>query len=460
MGGWVALVQHWYALSAITSPMGSNCSSQLGQICGAARSASVGNCLVCAGEHQPQLHRASCTSTEVEAWCDGPAPPSPLRYQRTVLHLSAARRDVAMAGYSRGAAGAVVAGGCMDSSQRPYAQFSCSSPSNRIDLVTRRANGSFAIREIAQGLSSARAWSTACTSGSTVLIAGGGTSANKSRAADLIDIHSLEISTATDALPTGRWGMACAADDDGAFFGGGIQMGHGGYTTEIIYYDGTSSWRRLTLELSESKESAGATLIATTGDSKVKKLAFSGGWNENTDGQLDSVDCYTVKTSVFSAARSSCGTQGQARLSSAVYWPGAVTVGSSSYIVDNTDLNVLNNSGLHRESLPSYLRSEHSASNPEGGGAIPGAHMAQNGVAVGRLACFYSFTAGPPIRSAVDCFDTLQWRWAQGMNCSAAHKAGGIAAFENAIVVAGGYAPGPNNVGVATTNVVDIFELT
>ena len=53
------------------------CSDQLLLLCGNARRASGGNCLVCAGQHQSQLLDAGCNDPTIEAWCSGVEPPPP-----------------------------------------------------------------------------------------------------------------------------------------------------------------------------------------------------------------------------------------------------------------------------------------------------------------------------------------------------------------------------------------------
>eukprot|EP01047_Picozoa_sp_COSAG01_P042200 COSAG01_NODE_3670_length_5810_cov_30.694099_3_plen_458_part_00 len=45
------------------------CTNALAQLCGAARSASAGNCFVCAGMHQAELMSAGCTNPAIAAWC-------------------------------------------------------------------------------------------------------------------------------------------------------------------------------------------------------------------------------------------------------------------------------------------------------------------------------------------------------------------------------------------------------
>jgi arylsulfatase A-like enzyme len=48
-----------------------SCTNELATVCGAARAATKGNCLVCTGRHQPQLRRAGCRVATLDAWCSG-----------------------------------------------------------------------------------------------------------------------------------------------------------------------------------------------------------------------------------------------------------------------------------------------------------------------------------------------------------------------------------------------------
>ena len=62
---------------AATPPSaGGACSDALGRLCDGARRSSVGNCLICAGQHQYPLQRTGCNSPTIEAWCNGVKPPA------------------------------------------------------------------------------------------------------------------------------------------------------------------------------------------------------------------------------------------------------------------------------------------------------------------------------------------------------------------------------------------------
>ena len=51
-----------------------DCTDSLAQLCSSARRASAGDCLVCAGVHQPELQRVNCNNPTIGAWCSGAAP--------------------------------------------------------------------------------------------------------------------------------------------------------------------------------------------------------------------------------------------------------------------------------------------------------------------------------------------------------------------------------------------------
>ena len=90
----------------ITKGSSTDCTDQLIDNCDGARRASVGNCLVCAGQHARQLQIAHCDNPAIQAWCSGPPPPAvvpvapkelppqylrvdsriPTRYERTLHH--------------------------------------------------------------------------------------------------------------------------------------------------------------------------------------------------------------------------------------------------------------------------------------------------------------------------------------------------------------------------------------
>jgi len=135
-------------------------------------------------------------------------------------------------------------------------------------------------------------------------------------------------------------------------------------------------------------------------------------------------------------------------------------VRTQSYAVDNGVLNFRSSNDIEANwsstPLPDYLQGEPFVpSEPwESTGPIPSSHVPQNGVSVGDgLACFYGLSTSG--WSALHCFDTSQNEWLEPFNCSAAHKAGGIAALGNTVYIAGGYDPSNNN---SITDVVDVFS--
>jgi hypothetical protein len=52
------------------------CQAALVSACSSARSASVGNCYVCADDNERALERAQCTDRSIQAWCSGDAAPA------------------------------------------------------------------------------------------------------------------------------------------------------------------------------------------------------------------------------------------------------------------------------------------------------------------------------------------------------------------------------------------------
>lgn len=57
----------WRAV--LPKPEPTECMLKLEQLCASAKRSSTGNCLVCAGQHQPQLQSAGCTNADFDAYC-------------------------------------------------------------------------------------------------------------------------------------------------------------------------------------------------------------------------------------------------------------------------------------------------------------------------------------------------------------------------------------------------------
>jgi len=95
------------------------------------------------------------------------------------------------------------------------------------------------------------------------------------------------------------------------------------------------------------------------------------------------------------------------------------------------------------------------SSSLENGGAVPAAHVPNNGVAVGDFVCFYGWQSKK--LSAVYCYHTINATWSSAMTCTGIHRGGGIAVIDNTMMVAGGYDPDNKN---TPTDIVDIFEFS
>ena len=342
----------------------------------------------------------------------------------------------------------VIAGGCVDTAGGVGA-YSCVNASDVIDIFDRNLK-----RKTAR-LSEARAWATACAVDNKVIVAGGGTTVKKSRAADVIDD---EVRSNLTALSVGRWGMACASAGPKAYFGGGIGGSHSNYLDVVDEVDSENHWTVAPFELSQARESMGALATENT-------LTFVGGWNELLEEPNSKIiDTFDLRTGALTTTF----------LPSPAYWPGAASVGPSEVVIDNQFLS-LRTQGRplwQTMALPSFLAgpSELPFKSYESGGAVPADHVPENGISVlGCLACFYgapqpqdsrdSRRRPPneevPNAAAVFCFNTQSHTWVPPLNCSARHKAGGIAAIGDTIFVAGGYDPlDPSN---APTDVVDVF---
>jgi hypothetical protein len=142
-----------------------------------------------------------------------------LRFAHRVAKLSSARRDIGAASVG---GRAVFAGGCNRTGD--YAtQFVCTTgTSPNVDVFS--AEG---VLESTVVLGEPRGWICAAPSGtSAVVLAGGGTSGVEphSRAADVLDLDTLEIRSYPEALSVGRWGLGCAAAGGRTYFTGGKRV--------------------------------------------------------------------------------------------------------------------------------------------------------------------------------------------------------------------------------------------
>jgi len=221
-----------------------------------------------------------------------------------VLHLSSPRRDIAVAATSHAV---VIAGGCADSNTTsPYV---CNYPTSDIDVFSPKTHHVLS-------LSSARAWSSACAVGDAVVIAGGGTTAAKSAAADIVDTVHLTVASNESALSEARWGIACASTRNAVVFAGGLSTE---YTDAVdVYSARDNSWSASEFHISSKRESMGAlsSVDATS-------VSFLGGWNEHGEPpNFATVDSFNLTS----------GQSHVSALNAVSYWTGGVSVsGPSTY---------------------------------------------------------------------------------------------------------------------------------
>eukprot|EP00747_Dinoflagellata_sp_TGD_P170986 gnl/TRDRNA2_/TRDRNA2_203908_c0_seq1.p1 gnl/TRDRNA2_/TRDRNA2_203908_c0~~gnl/TRDRNA2_/TRDRNA2_203908_c0_seq1.p1 ORF type:complete len:410 (-),score=59.59 gnl/TRDRNA2_/TRDRNA2_203908_c0_seq1:90-1319(-) len=360
-----------------------------------------------------------------------------------VEHLSEARRDIGIAVAS---GKAYFAGGCKDT----YSAYNCDSPTATVDIFT--ANGSAGT---ATPLVEARGWPAGCAVGSKVLFAGGGTNHRKlhSRTADILDASTDASSSQLLALSVGRWGIACTTVGSAVYFAGGkVVAADGNYhmTDVVDIFQENGTWAVAPWHLSKPRESAAA--ASGPGGSAL----FVGGWVT-----LSSLNAHPVTTvDILSDPAAPDGGATNSHLSSPAYWPGvAVAADGKVYVVGNELLSQFDGSKWVSSPLPDELVG--SAATLEGGGAVPNAHVPNNGVAVGDLVCFYGwrpkkFLEPKRFLNGVFCYDTVHLSWSLAMKCTTVHRGGGIATIDGLVLVAGGYDPENKN---APTDVVDIFDI-
>jgi hypothetical protein len=224
-------------------------------------------------------------------------------YTAKVAHLSVARRDL---GGVAAAGSFYFGGGCNDTGS----QFTCTSPSNLIDVFTPQGQASGI-----HLLSEARGWPSACALNGEVVFAGGGTVQDDphSRVGDVIDTATGKITSNPNALSSGRWGIACVAVTNKIYFAGGRISGSQRKTVaDIDTYDTESKdWALDSHKLSQARESMGA---AVSFEGTKPTLVFSGGVAVPSPGESNVID-------IIEGAGLSTLT-----LPSKVYWPGSVTL--------------------------------------------------------------------------------------------------------------------------------------
>lgn len=349
----------------------------------------------------------------------------------STARLSSGRRDLGAAS----AGGKVYfAGGCADVGSA----YVCDEPTAIVDIFTLDGKAGNST------LSEARGWPAGCASGFKVVFAGGGTGGKVSHSAvaDVFDVSTGEAKSWSSALSEGRWGLACATVNGAIHFAGGkVVLSSGGFhMSDAVDTFENDSWSVSSFHLSQPRESMGAA-------SGHGSLVFAGGWVTSTfgAGPVDTVDVISLSNEASKVAVS--------KLGSKAYWPGAAAASNGDiYVVGNKELSRFDGSTWTSSPLPADLIG--SAATLEDGGAVPAAHVPQNGVAVGDYLCFYGWQSKK--LSAVYCYDTAKATWTGAMNCDAVHRGGAIAALGSQVLVAGGYDPDNQN---NPTDVVDIFDV-
>ena len=407
----------------------------------------------------PPLVASACATKVVAA-----AQPAP------TLKLSTARRNI---GAVATATTAYFAGGCV--TQGKSVQFVCNNASAAIDAFDVAAGRVVAAKaDPKRVLAEARGWVAAgyASAGSgSVVFAGGGTlgTAPHSRRADVLDVATGAMSTNATALSVGRWGIGWASTEREVFFTGG-KVTISGYTDAFMTASvdvfealpAPGHFRLAPFNLSQARESNQAAIVGGS-------LLVAGGWAKlggkyQGSARVDVFDQATkaghlVKNSHFDL-KSDAYDVGLASMRA----PGAAF--ELAYLADNENLLVLNEKGVALATIPLPAHMVGAGGQIIGGGTIPAAHVAHNGVSIGGvLACFYSLRltkahvhSKAVAHSEVLCYSVPEQRW-HALNCSVPHQGGQIVALNGThILVGGGY--DPTSEVEATTDVVDVFRVS
>ena len=465
-------------------------------------------CATCLGDAAPALARAGCSAVSLTTYCSS----TPLGFHHRVVKLSSPRRNVGAIGVGDRA---VFAGGCNISGSGGNTQFICDSADPAVDIFDEQGE----LRRTVF-LSEPRGWICAATAGEhSVVLAGGGTFGDKphSRRADVLDLETGDVQSYPDALTVGRWGIGCATVGNRSYFTGGkvtISGYNNAWMTEIVdtfELDDSSStngsWAMAPYNLSTPREST--TAVAVSG-----ALIVAGGWKKE-NGKYQGDDTVDVFSDPQTGTTSETYT-----LKNDAYAVGAATVNSTAFVVGNAQLYRF---GERAEAatpipLPPVMVGVYDG-GADSGGIVPDAHVQQNGVAVGKWACFWvrdtdahsrlpthrdghtgvfltrrrahagphmlflhyslacrwpqgeasrptdhaarasdntSATSFALLSPALYCLDTATLRWAR-LACPNAHKGGAIAVAGATIMVAGGFDPADK--GTSATDAVDLFTL-
>ena len=368
----------------------------------------------------------------------------------TTGHLAQARRNI---GATTVGGKFYFAGGCTTVGSGKTA-FICNNASDVIDVLDSLGT---AVADEQLHLSEARGWPSACATKSLAVFAGGGQRGDlpHSRTADIVEAATGKVTSQPNALSTGRWGITCATMNETIFFAGGKVTIHGYQdvymTNHIDTFDGTAKqWSVAPHNLSVGRESAVA--ASYSGGSNCSGLIVAGGW-EKDPGFLGKYHASTALDIFSSPLQPSGSTGGGGRtttqLKNGAYDAGlAISASSKAYIVGNSLLYEVACGGAVK-SYPLPVDMTGPGGQVSGGGAIPRAHIPQNGVAVKSSVCFYGTAP-----SILYCLDTTTMDWSRHP-CQAEHAGGAIVAFGNTVMVAGGYDPQAKD--TTPTDVIDIF---
>ena len=217
------------------------------------------------------------------------------------------------------------------------------------------------------------------------------------------------------------------------------------YTTTVIDVFNGTAWSVPPITLSFGRESLGAA-ATPNGD-----IIFAGGWATGGTKPVasDVVDVFSTTGSHGGGGATPLGTT---KLKTPSYWPGAVSVNGSAYVVSNQNLHVIRGADVVA-TLPLPVELQGQPSSLDGGGGIPSAHVPGNGVAVGgRFACYYSIAP-----NALYCYDTATLLWHHAP-ATERHQGGAMAVVGKTVMIAGGYTG--DFLLSKPTAVVDIFDVS
>ncbi len=364
----------WVAVARASTP-GSICWNAMQAACPFEAGA---ECATCLGGAASALARAGCSEASLTAYCGS----TPLSFHRHESKLSSPRRNVGAIGVG---GRAVFAGGCNISGSGSSTQFVCDSADPAVDVFDQQGELQRTVY-----INEPRGWICAAhAGGNSVVLAGGGTSGVEphSRRADVLDLDTGVLQSYPEALTLGRWGIGCTTVGNRSYFTGGkvtISGYDNAWMTGIIdtfELDASSStngsWRMAPFNLSIPRESTSAVAIGGG-------LLVAGGWKK-ANGKYQGDNTVDIFGDPQTAASSDVHT-----IKDDAYSVGAATVNSTAFVVGNKQLYRF---GEHSEPatpvpLPPVMVGVYDG-GADSGGIVPNAHVQQNGVTVGKWACFW-----------------------------------------------------------------------